>query len=153
MTLYWLINFAPDWTIHALVGISLVALFITWFVNSILFVNKYFTPIQIIASVLLVYGIYLEGAMAYKHSTDLAVAELKVKLAEAEAKANKVNTDVNQQVDQKTKILRLKGDTVVKYIDKEVPKYDSQCKLPDEVINAHNMAATLSTDIKDNSHE
>lgn len=144
--LYWFIAFFPAWTIHLLVFLSLVALFVSWFVNKVPFINKYFLPIQIVATLLLVSGIFLEGSIAYKQSVEKEVADLKVKLAEAEAKASKTNIKIVEKLVKDTKVIRTKGDKVIEYVNREIPQHDAQCKLPEEVINAHNMAATIKVD-------
>lgn len=92
---------------------------------------------------MLVLGLFLQGALAYKESTALAVAKLEKKLAEAEAKASQTNTQIVEKIVKDTEVIRLKGKTVTEYVDREIIKYNNKCELPAEVIRAHNAAATL----------
>lgn len=146
MSLYWILTVVPDIFIHIVLGVGLVALFAATFVGKLPFIAQYKLPIQIIALLLSLTGVYLEGALAYKQSVALEVAELKVKLAQAEAKSAQTNTEIVEKIVKDTEVIRLKGKTITEYVDREVTKYDNTCIIPTEVINAHNMAATLNID-------
>lgn len=146
MSLYWILTVVPDIFIHIVLGVGLVALFAATFVGKIPFIAQYKLPIQIIALILSLTGVYLEGALGYKESVAKEVAELKVKLAQAEAKSAQTNTEIVEKIVKDTEVIRLKGKTITEYVDREVTKYDNTCVIPTEVINAHNMAATLNID-------
>ena len=66
---------------------------------------------------------------------------LEKKVLELEAKANSTNTDVVTKVIIKQQVIKEKGQDVIKYIDREVVKYDNTCILPPELLEAHNRAA------------
>lgn len=146
MNVYWLLIFLPEWIIHSLLGVGLLGLLIAFFVQRIPFVKTYGYLIKIVSSLLVVAGLFLTGALAYKQSTALAVAKLEKKLAEAEAKSQKTNVEIVEKIVKDTQVIREKGKTVTQYVDREVVKYNNKCELPNEVINAHNMAATLKVD-------
>jgi hypothetical protein len=146
MNIYWLLAFLPVWIIHSVLGLGVLGLLIAFFVQRIPFVNTYGYLIKIASSVLLVLGLFLQGALAYKESTALAVAKLEKKLAEAEAKSQKTNTEIVEKIVTDTQIIREKGQTITEYVDREISVYNDRCILPKEVINAHNMAATLNLD-------
>ena len=99
--------------------------------------------IKIVSSILLVLGLFLQGALAYKESTALAVANLEAKLAKAEAKSQKTNVEIVEKIVKDTEVVRVKGKTITEYVDREVVKYENKCPLPSEVIRAHNAAATM----------
>lgn len=143
MNIYWLLIFLPVWTIHALVGAGILGLLIAFFVQRISFIKTYGYLIKIISALLLLAGLFLQGALAYKESTALAVAKLEKKLAEAEAKSQKTNVEIVEKIVKDTEIVRVKGKTVTEYVDREVIKYNNKCELPSEVIRAHNAAATM----------
>lgn len=143
MNIYWLLTLLPEWIIHSVLGIGVVGLLAAFFVQRIPFVNTYGYLIKIVSSVLVVLGLFLQGALAYKQSTALAVATLEKKLAEAEAKSQKTNVEIVEKIVKDTQVVRLKGKTITEYVDKEVIKYNNKCELPSEVIKAHNAAATM----------
>lgn len=141
----WILTFFPDLLVHLVFVAGLLLFLAATFLGMIPIINTYKTPAQIVGVIVLAIGIYLEGGLAYKEKQAVAVAELEAKLAEANAKAEKKNTEIVTKVVKDTKIIRQKGDDVIKYIDREIVKYDDQCLIPNEVIEAHNRAATLST--------
>ena len=145
MNIYWLIALMPKWLIITFIVLGVLGLLAAAFINKVPFIKQYNLLINIVAIILLVSGVYLQGALAYKESTDLAVAKLEKELAEAKAKSAQTNTEIVEKIVKDTEVIRLKGKTVTEYVDREVVKYDNKCEIPTEVINAHNAAATMDT--------
>ena len=143
MNIYWLLTLLPVWIIHAVLGLGVLGLLVAFFVQRIPFIKTYGYLIKIFSSLLLVLGLFLQGALAYKESTALAVANLEAKLAKAEAKSAQTNTVIVEKIVKDTEVIRTKGKTITEYVDREVVKYNNVCPLPSEVIRAHNAAATM----------
>lgn len=143
MNIYWLLTLLPVWIIHSVLVLGVLGLLVAFFVQRIPFVKTYGYLIKIVSSLLLVLGLFLQGALAYKESTALAVAELEKKLAEAEAKSQKTNVEIVEKIVKDTEVVRVKGKTITEYVDREIVKYENKCPLPVEVIRAHNAAATM----------
>jgi uncharacterized protein YacL len=143
MNIYWILTLLPVWIIHAVLGAGVLGLLIAFFVQRIPFIKTYGYLIKIVSSILLVLGLFLQGALAYKESTALAVAKLEAKLAKAEAKSAQTNTVIVEKIVKDTEVIRTKGKTITEYVDREVVKYNTVCPLPSEVIRAHNAAATI----------
>jgi hypothetical protein len=110
-------------------------------------VKKYKLSIQVVSLLILSFGLYLEGGLADNKIWEARVAEVKVKLAEAEAKSAKENVKIVERVVTKTQIVKERGADIIKYVDREVVKYDTKflpggiCEIPKEFIKAHNDAA------------
>jgi hypothetical protein len=102
-------------------------------------------PIQLISILLLSLGLYLEGGMAKEAEWQLKVKEMETKVAQSEIKSEKVNTQIVTKVVTKKQIIKEKGDDIIKYIDREIVKYDNTCPIPEIVINVHNAAAKNDT--------
>ena len=143
MNIYWLLTLLPVWIIHSVLGLGVLGLLIAFFVQRIPFVKTYGYMIKIVSSILVVLGLFLQGALAYKESTALAVAQLEAKLAKAEAKSQKTNVEIVEKIVKDTEVVRVKGKTITEYVEREVVKYNNVCPLPSEVIRAHNAAATM----------
>ena len=143
MNIYWILTLLPVWIIHTVLGLGVLGLLVAFFVQRIPFVKTYGYLIKIVSSILLVLGLFLQGALAYKESTALAVAKLEARLAKAEAQGAKVNTEIVEKIVKDTEVIRVKGKTITEYVDREVIKYENKCPLPVEVIRAHNAAATM----------
>jgi hypothetical protein len=137
-----ILNLIPELAIHLLLGVSMIGTIAGFLLNFIPFIGKYKLPIQVISVVLLSMALWLEGGLSNEKKWLLEVKEMEAKVAEAEAKAAKVNVQIVEKVVKEIEYIRIKGDKVVEYIDREVKVYDNQCKIPEVVIDIHNMSAT-----------
>jgi len=110
-------------------------------------IKMYVLPIRVISLIVLAFALYLEGGLADYAAWQLKVKEVEAKLAEAELKSAKENTKIVTKVITKTQIVRTRGENIVKYIDREIVKYDTkfapggQCEIPKDFIKALNDAA------------
>jgi hypothetical protein len=74
------------------------------------------------------------------------VAELETKITVAESKAAVETVKIVDKVVYKKQVITEKGDEVIKYIDREVVKYDTKfspggiCEIPKEFIQSINGA-------------
>jgi 4-hydroxyphenylpyruvate dioxygenase-like putative hemolysin len=102
---------------------------------------------RIIGYFILVLAIFLEGGLNNEKVWQARVKEVEAKLAIAEQQSKEENVKIVNKVVTKTQIIRTKGDDIVKYIDREIVKYDTkfapggQCEIPKEFIKAINDAA------------
>jgi hypothetical protein len=69
------------------------------------------------------------------------VKELEAKIVLAEAQSAQENTKIVEKVVKKTEVIKQRGADIVKYVDREVVKYNNQCVIPKEFVKAHNDAA------------
>ena len=146
----WILSILPDAAIHTIFGLGILGTIAGFVLGFIPFIKAYRLAIQIISIIVLVFGVYLEGGLADYKEWELKVAEMKVKIAEAEAKSANVNTEIQEKVVGKTKIIREKGRDIIKYVDKEIVKkeeiikYIENCPVPKDIIDIHNQAAELN---------
>lgn len=137
----WILNWLPDVVFHLILIAGVLALLAGFVLKFIPFVKQYQLPLQVIGILLTVLGVWYEGGIAKDAEWKARVAELETKVAQAEAKSAQVNTKVVTKIITKTQVIKEKGDTVVQYIDREVAKYDAQCKIPQAAIKAHDASA------------
>jgi hypothetical protein len=128
--------------IHCVFIAGLVIFLIATFMGMIPIIALYQKPAQIVGVILLSFGIYLEGGLSYKNKIAVQVANLEKRLAEAEVKAAQTNTRIVTKLVKDTNTIRVKGDTIIRYVDREVVKIDRKCEVPPEVITAYNEAAS-----------
>ena len=148
-----ILSFLPEsfihWVIHLVVGIGIIAIIAGFLLGFIPFINKYKLPIQIIGILVLILGIFFEGVSANEDSWQSKVKELEAKVAIAEAKSAKQNVKIVEKIVKDTQIIREKVAERVKYIDRELVKYDSSCTIPEQVINILNSAAKNTPIVQD----
>ena len=143
----WMLYFLPSWYTHAVPVLGIVLILISMFLKVIPFISTYYIPLRIIGLVTLLFGIFFEGVMYSGKDLQEKIKELEAKVVAAEAKSAVVNTKIVEKIVTKQKIVKERGEDIIKYVDKEIIKYDvkfapgGQCEIPKEFINIHNKAA------------
>ena len=118
-----------------------------FFIQRIPIINQYRIPAQVLGIALLVVGVYWRGGYAIEQEWRERVAAVEAQVAAAEAASREENTKIVTKVVTKTQIIRTRGADIVKYVDREIVKYDTkfapggQCEIPREFIKALNDAA------------
>lgn len=141
----WILSYIPDSVTHTIFVIGVLGTIVGFVLGFIPLVNRYKLPIQIISILILSFGLFLEGGLADQAIWQLKVKEMEAKVAKAETESQKVTTEVVTKILTKKQIIKEKGNDIVKYIDREVVKYNNTCTIPEVVITAHNAAAKNET--------
>jgi hypothetical protein len=143
----WYISLLPSIVFHAILAAGLLFIFISMVLKVVPFVSTYYIPIRIVGFVLFVLGVYFEGGLGIQAAMMERVKEMEAKVAAAEAESKKENIKIQEKIVYKQQIVREKGAEVIKYIDREIVKYDTKfapggiCELPKEFFISHNEAA------------
>jgi hypothetical protein len=101
----------------------------------------YKTPIQLVSVAAIAIGTFMSGAIYNDHAWLDRVREMEAKVAAAEVKSAETNVQIVEKVVYDTKIIRERGAEVIKYIDKEIVKYDETCVIPEEFVIIINKTA------------
>lgn len=147
----WILHLLPDafiaWIVNTILIAGAAVTVAGFFVRFIPFVNTYRVPVQIAGILLLTTGVYFEGG----YTTELAwrerVAEVEAKLAAAETRSAEVNTEIVTRVVTQTKVVRERGNDIIRYVDREVVRdqevirFVENCPIPEIIVNTHNAAA------------
>lgn len=139
----WILKFLPDWIFYFILAAGVVGLVITHFIRlvPIPFIYMYKTPIQLASVIAIAFGTFMSGAIYNDHAWLERVREMEAKVAAAEAKSAETNVQIVEKIVYDTKVIRERGAEVIKYIDKEIVKYDSMCTIPEEFIITINKVA------------
>lgn len=143
----FILSILPDWVFHAITLAGVIGLIAGFLLSFIPFIKQYKLIIQVVAILLLVSGIFMEGALLNEQTWKLRVAEVEKQIAEAEAKSAKENTKIVTKILTKKEYIKTRGKDIIQYVDREIVKYDSKfapggaCEIPKEFIKAHNDAA------------
>ena len=138
----WLLKFLPDWLFYGIVIASAGGLLLSKFIPSM-----YRTVAQLTLGVFLLYGIYMVGGIVNEESWRARVVEMEAKVAIAEQQSTSENVKIVTKIKYKKKIVYEKGEDIVKYVDREIIKYDvkfapgGMCEIPKEFLEALNKAA------------
>lgn len=133
----WILQFLPNWIFYVLCFAGVAAFLVTKFVK----ILPNAQLIQAASVAIILASIFMIGAISNNDAWLARVKDLEAKVAEAEAKSATLNTDIVQKTVVKTQVIRERGQDIVKYVDREVVKYDTTCVIPKEFVAAHNKAA------------
>jgi len=141
----WALNWLPDIVFYLILIAGVLLLLAGWALRMVPLISKYALPIQVVGVLLTILGVWYSGGIAKDREWKARVAELQVKVAEAEAKAAEANTRIVERVVTQTRVIKQKGDTVIRYIDREIKIADDSCKIAPVVVRAHDAAAQNNT--------
>ena len=159
----WILGLLPDWFWTVVLIAGVLGILASWVLKFVPFVSTYRLPIQVGSILALLVGVYFQGVIANEEKWKNEIAALQKKVDEAAVKSNEANVVVQEKVVEKTKIVKEKGQEIIKYIDKwntkeiikevegperirreEVIKYIEMCPVPKEMIDIHNQATELN---------
>ncbi len=127
----FILNYIPTWL-----------LFITLMIGLFGWLVKEFETYRPIAVGLIFASLFLIGYKTADKVWQDRVTELEKKVAELDAKKAIVNTKIVTKVVNKELIVKQVVEGQIQYVDREIIKYNDQCKIPPEVITIHNKAVT-----------
>ena len=132
--LFWLIKFLPDLLVHAMFCVGVLGFIASYFI--------YKLPLRIAGLVLIAFGLFFEGCVLNRDEWEKKVSEAEARVKVSESNSANINNTIQTKTITQTKIIKVKGDDVIKYIDHYITtQVDNTCKIPDVVIKAHNDAA------------
>ena len=145
----WILQWLPDWIFYAILTLGILGFIITYLLKFIPIPGLYMykTPIQVVSLIFIVVGVYMSGSIANEQAWQARVKELEVKLAAAEAEGAKESVKIVEKVVTQQKVIKEKGQEVIKYVDREVVKFDTkflpggECEIPKEFVKALNEAS------------
>ena len=133
----WILQFLPNWLFFALFFLSLSAFLTAKFLK----ILPQAQAIQWTSIAIAAFSLFMIGAISNNDAWLQRVRELETKVAQAEAQSATVNTDIVEKTVVKTQVVRERGKDIIKYVDREVVKYDANCVIPQEFVTVHNRAA------------
>jgi hypothetical protein len=144
----FILNFIPDSLLHLVVlsvffgGVVLyiLGLLINFYPPAF----PYKEPIKVLATILMISGVYFYGGYGNEIAWRAKAKELQAQIDKAKEESKVENTKITKQIVTKRQVIHERGANVYRYIDREVTKYDNTCTIPSAAIKAHNAAATNS---------
>ena len=159
----WMISFIPDWFWTLILISGVLGILTSWVLKFVPFVSTYRLPIQVGSVIALLVGVYFQGVVANEEKWQTRIKELEEQVKIAESKSKETNVVVQEKIVTKTKVIKEKGQDIIKYVDRwntkevikeiegperirreEVIKYIENCPVPKEIIDIHNQATELN---------
>jgi hypothetical protein len=133
----WFFNFIPGTLFYALFVVAVIGYLVSLLLPNTLLQKQ----VKITSIVVLVISIYLLGMLKVNNWWKAKAAALEQQVVELAAKSAETNVVIEKQLVTKTQVVKVRGEEIVKYIDREIVKYNTQCEIPKEFITQHNRAA------------
>jgi hypothetical protein len=127
----FILKYLPSWLFYLTLFIGIFGIVI----------GERFIKYRPIFIALMFASVFMIGVISNNNYWLLKVAELETEVAKLEAKSAIVNTKIVTKIVTKEKIVKEAAEAQIQYVDREIIKYNDQCKLPQEVISIHNKAA------------
>lgn len=139
----WILRWLPDWLFYVILLAGVVGYLATYLLKfiPIPFIYMYKNPIQLGSVALIVFGTFMSGAIYDNNAWEERVRELEAKMKVAEQQSIEANDKINQKTDnQKEKIVE-RQVVLKQFVDREIVKYDGNCVIPQEFIDAVNRSS------------
>lgn len=137
----WIVNFLPDWIFHLITIVSLLGLAASFVLSSIPFVSDNAKAIQAGCAIVLIIGVFFEGAISDNNSWQTRVKELELKVAKAETESAEANGKLSKALAAKDKEIALAQAELKNRIRQGAAAMDAVCKIPADVVSILNDAA------------
>ena len=149
----WIIQLIPDsvlvWVAYLMISSGAILYGLTKLAAWLPGIGPYKLLAELLGIALLIAGAYLFGGLDNELAWQERVAKVEAKVAAAEENSKEETIKIVEKVVEKTKIVRTRGTDIIKYVDREVIKYDVKfapggvCEIPQEFITAYNRAAEV----------
>lgn len=147
----WMLSLIPAEVLSLIywiiIAVGVTGIFAGWLGRWIPLYGKYVQLLKPIGVILVVLGVWLRGGYDVEMAWRAKVKDMESRIAIAEEQAKTANAKIETKVVTQTKIVREKGETIVRYVDnvvtqeKEVIKFVEHCPIPAVVVNSINAAA------------
>lgn len=133
----WLLQILPAWVFSLAFFIGVISYLVGKTFSKI----PYSVIIQHTGIALIFLSTYMLGGISNNEAWLKKVAVLEKKISEVETKSAQENLKIVEKIIVKREVIKQKANDIIKYVDREIVKYDSKCEIPIEVIDTINKAA------------
>ena len=137
--MFFIFKIMPDWIWWLIPVLGLSGFLLSYFPP----LKPYDLILKTVGCTTIAIGIFILGMLYCNNAWNQAAKELQDKVAEIQIQSQANNEAIKEKVIVRTQTIKTRGDDVVKYVDREVVKFDSTCIIPKEFITAHNRAAEV----------
>ena len=137
----WIVQFLPDWVFHLITIASLLGLAASFVLSAVPFISTNSKAIQAGCAILLIIGVYFEGAISDNNAWQARVQELELKVARAETESAEANGKLSKQLAAKDKEIALAQAELKNRIKAGATAMDAVCKIPADAVSILNDAA------------
>lgn len=135
----WLLNFIPDFVFHILVIASVLGILASEFFGFLL--RGYAVQVRLVSIILLVFGIFMEGAIFNQSAWETKVLEAENKVLELQVESEKTNTKLAEALKNNELLRKDRRYETKTIIKNEVARHDGSCVLSNAFIRVHDSSS------------
>lgn len=137
----WLLYFLPEWVFYFFLIFGVLGVVITFVLTIIPVVKHYKLVIQAVSILMLVIGVWFQGAISNDRTWKAKVHQLELQIAKNEAESLQINLDLTQEIMKNETLRQEVKNAKEKVIVKYITKHDNRCELSDAFVRLHDSAA------------
>lgn len=137
----WILSWLPDFVFHIVVIIGILGIVASFFFSFVPFISQYKLPLQVVSIIILVFGVFFEGAISNNNSWLLKVKDMEKRIAQAETQSAETNTKLVTEIAKKQKELSQAQIELKKRIQENASSMNAECKVSNDTIGILNDAA------------
>ena len=137
----FLLNLLPEWIFFSFLILGSLGVIASFVLTIIPFVKIYKLIIQVVSIILLVIGVWFQGAIANEKIWQAKIDELEIKLAKAENQSLQINLALTEEILKNENLRQEVKNAKEKVIVKYVTKHDNKCELSDAFVRLHDSSA------------
>jgi len=147
----WLISFLPQsfstFIIHSVFFIGVISTLIGFITHKIPAISSHGKTIKICGIIILIIGVYLEGALSMETHWRTRISELQAKVLLSEEKANQINKEIEYVYVDKIKEVKKVEYIVLSQIRESQNELDANCYISPKVAEILNSSAQNTTEV------
>ena len=137
----WFLSLLPNWIYHLLLLLSVLAIGSTYVIKFVPFISQYSFPIKTIASIVLLFAVWMEGGIVNEAKWQTKVKELEAKVAAAEKKSLEANANIQTVYVDRVQVVKEIQYKTEKSIRDASTELDKVCKITPQAIDILNSSA------------
>ena len=141
----WILKWLPDFVFHLIFIAGLLGLGASFVLKFVPFFVQYRVVIQVIASIMIAVGLYMEGAISDNTAWVDRVHQMEKKVAEAQAQSADANTRLVTEIARNREKIADNQASVKQAIQQNIQAINRQCKLTDVSVEMYNQAVCGGT--------
>lgn len=144
----WILSHTPLWFFHLLVFVGALGLVASAVLKFIPVVSTYRLPIQVASGLILLVGVFFQGAISTQRVWEDKVKDLESKLAVAEEKSKLANEQIKNSFKETARTVQTVRTVIEERIKEVSGKLDKTCEVPPEAVDLLNQAAKTPVKVK-----
>jgi len=141
----WILKWLPDFIFHLIFIAGLLGLGASFVLKFVPFFVQYRVVIQVVASIMIAVGLYMEGAISDNTAWVDRVHQMEKKVAEAQAQSADANTKLVTEIARNREKIAYNQAAVKQAIQQNIQAINRQCKLTDVSVEMYNQAVRGGT--------